>query len=122
MASFERIEARQSAFESEVKALQVTLTGLVTKFELVHLERLAAPGPTTVKFGEIMLRELEHLDAMQFVRPTELQGLNALRDQHGSGLDDFDLKQYVEITVEGREYLALRAQLAAATARRRAES
>jgi hypothetical protein len=36
--------------------------------------------------------------------------------------EPFDLKQYVEITVEGREYLALRAQLAAATARRRAES
>jgi hypothetical protein len=122
VASFERIEARQSALESDVKALQVTLTGLVTKFELVHLERLAAEGPTTVKFGEIMLRELEHLDAMQFVRPTQLQGLNAVRDQHGSGLDDFDLKQYVEITAEGREYLALRAQLAAGTARRRAES
>jgi hypothetical protein len=36
--------------------------------------------------------------------------------------EPFDLKQYVEITVEGREYLALRAQLAAATAQRRAES
>jgi hypothetical protein len=49
-ASFERIEARQSALESEVRALQVTLTGLVTKFELVHLERLASKGPATVRF------------------------------------------------------------------------
>jgi hypothetical protein len=39
--------------------------------------------------------------------------MDALRDDHGSGLDDFDMKQYIEITEEGREYLALRTELAA---------
>lgn len=118
-ASFERIEARQSALESDVRALQVTLTGLVTKFELVHLEKLAAEGPATVKFSEIMVGELEHLDGMQFVRPTHLHGFNTIREEHGLGLDDFDLGEYVEITSEGREYLALRAALAASAARKR---
>jgi hypothetical protein len=121
VASFERIEARQDVLEGEIRALQVTLTGLVTKFEVIHLEKLAGEAPAVVRFSEIMLRELEHLDAMEFVRPTDLRGLNAIRD-HSNWLDDFDLKRYIEITREGREYLALRARLAARTARRRAAS
>jgi hypothetical protein len=115
-ASFERIEARQESLESEVKALQVALTGLVTKFEMVHLAKLAGEGAASVRFGEIMLSELTHLDAMQFVRPVDPRGLNALRQDHGSGLTDFNLKSYVEITREGLEYSALRAELNARTA------
>jgi hypothetical protein len=53
---------------------------------------------------------------MEFIRPTDPRGLNALRDDHGGGLDDFDLKLYLEITQEGREYLLLGAQLATRTA------
>ena len=67
-----------------------------------------------------MQSELTHLDAMEYIRPTNPRGLNALRDDHGGGLDDFDLKTYVEITQEGREYLLLRAQLAARAAGERA--
>ena len=115
-ASFERIEARQESLESEVRALQVALTGLVTKFEMMHLAKLAGDGPASVRFGEIMLHELTHLDAMQFVRPLDPRGLNALRQDHGSGLSDFNLKDYIEITREGLEYLALRAQLQARAA------
>lgn len=115
-AQFQRIEARQNHLEAEVRALQVALSGLVTKFEVIHLEKLSADGTAKVRFGEIMLAELTHLDAMQFIRPVDLRGLNAMRQDHGSGLDEFDLKSYVEITKEGLEYLALRAQLAARTA------
>jgi hypothetical protein len=115
-ASFERIEARQESLESEVKALQIALTGLVTKFEMLHLTKLAGDGTVSVRFGEIMLNELTHLDAMQFVRPRDPRGLNALRQDHGSGLSDFNLKDYVEITPEALEYLALRAQLSARAA------
>lgn len=115
-AQFDRIETRQSALESEVRALQVALTGLVTKFEVVHLEKLAGDGAATVRFGEIMIGELTHLDAMQFVRPTGPRGLNAIREDQGSGVNDFDLKEYVEITQEGLEYLALQAQLTARSA------
>lgn len=118
-AHFRKIEAGLSELEAEVRALQVSLTGLVTKFELAHLQNLAAEGPAVVRFGEIMQNELTHLDAMEYIRPTNPRGLNALRDDHGGGLDNFDLKTYVEIT-EGREYLLLRAQLAARAAGARA--
>jgi hypothetical protein len=119
-AHFRKIEAGLNELEAEVRALQVSLTGLVTKFELIHLQKLAADGPAIVRFGNIMQGELTHLDAMEFMRPTDPRGLNALRDDHGSGLDDFDLKAYLEITQQGREYLLLRAQLATRTAMRQA--
>ena len=116
-AAFEVIDARQSAIEADVHALQVAVAGLVSKFEAVHLEKLAAQGPAVVRFGRIMLDELNRLDAIGYIQPVDVRGLNAIEADHGSGLDDFDLKTYVEITKEGREYLALRAQLAARAAR-----
>ena len=112
-AKFERLEGRQDALESEVRALSVAVGGLVTKYEFVHLEKLTKEGPAVVRYGDIMLAELTHLDAMTFLRPRDVRGLNALREDHGSGLDEFDLKSYIEVTQEGREYLALRARLAA---------
>jgi hypothetical protein len=98
--------------QAQIRALQVSLTGLVTKFELIHLQKLDAGEPATVRYGDIMRDELNRLDAMEFIRPTNPRGLNALGEDHGGGLDDFDLKDYLEITQQGREYLALRAQLA----------
>jgi len=110
-ARFNRIQKRQDALEADVRALQVALSGLVTKFELVHLEKLAAHVPATVEFGDIVVRELTHLDAMGFVRPIDKRGINAIGEDHGSGLDDFDLKAYLEITTAGREYLDLRSKI-----------
>jgi hypothetical protein len=112
-AEFQRIDARQEGIEAEVRALQVAVSGIVDKFELVHLEKLSADRPATVRFGEIMQSQLTHLDAINFVRPTRPRGLNAIRDDHGSGVDDFDLKDYLAITPEGRDYLALRGRLTA---------
>ena len=110
-AHFDRIEKRQNELEEDVRALQVALTGLVTKFELMHLEKLAADEPANVHFGKIFVDELTHLDAMGFVRPLLKRGINAIGEDHGSGLDEFDLKGYLEITPEGREYLHLRSKL-----------
>jgi len=115
-AQFDRIERRQDSLESDIRALQVALTGLINKYELLHLQKLSGQGPVVVRFGEIMLRELEHLDSMQFLVPRDRRGLNAIRDDHGSATDDFDLKQYVDLTTEGREYLSLRMQLLARSA------
>lgn len=116
-AHFAKIEAGLSDLEDEVRALQVSLTGLVTKFELIQLRKLAAEGPAVVHFSNIMLQgELTRLDAMEFIRPSGPRGLNAIRDDHGNDSVDFNLKDYVEITQQGREYLALREQLVAQTA------
>jgi hypothetical protein len=119
-AHFQRIEADLSELEAEVRALQVSLTGLVTKFELAHLRGLAGEGPAIVHFDINMQSELTRLDAMEFIRPIRLGGLNVIRNDHGSSLDEFNLKDYVEVTQQGREYLALREQLVARRARARA--
>lgn len=115
-AHFDRIEKRQHELETEIEALQVAVTGLVTKHELALLEKLAGEGRGVVRFSQIMVQQLDHLDAMQYVVPLDLRGLNAIGDDHGSGLDDFDLKDYVSVTQEGRQYLSLRARLAAKAA------
>jgi hypothetical protein len=104
-----RIEKKQNELEADVRALQVALVGLVNKNEQGHLERLAADGPYIVRFGEIFVGELTRLDAMDYVQPVDKErGINAIRQDHGSGQDDFDLKRYVAITSKGREYLDLR--------------
>ena len=118
-AKVERMAVRQSELESEIRALQIAVGGIVSKYEILHLEGLAGDGPAVVRFGEIFVDELTHLDGMGFVVPRDVRGLNAIRDDHGSGEDDFDLKTYVDITMEGREYLALRAHLATRTANER---
>ncbi len=112
-AKFDRIEKRQGELETEIQALKVAVAGLVTKYELVHLEKLAADGSAIVTYSNHMVKELEHLDAMTYIVPLDLRGLNAMEQDHGSGVDKFDLKDYVQITMEGRQYLSLRAGLAA---------
>ncbi|MFD0469664.1 hypothetical protein ACFQ0B_16135 [Nonomuraea thailandensis] len=74
-ARLDRTEAKQRALESELRALQVALSGLVTKYEWDHLRRLAGEGPVPARFrqdGKLQL-ELERLDAMGFVEPVDSQ-------------------------------------------------
>lgn len=65
-ARLARAEARQSALESEVEALRVALTGVVTKYEWGHLSKLAGQEPAWVRFrrDHKLQLELERLDAM----------------------------------------------------------
>lgn len=106
-----RVEDRQSALESDVKVLQVALSGIVTKYELSHLRGLAASGMFDVQYSNHMVRELERLDAMQYVEPVRSDGLNAIRTDHQGPDDRFNLKDYAKITGRGREYLKLLASV-----------
>jgi hypothetical protein len=120
-AHLDQIEKRQSSIESEIIALQLAVSGLVTKYEKIHLDGLANPEPYMVSFSKIMVeRELDHLDAMHYLVPLKPSGLNAivLEHQH-DGYSRFDLKEYVQLTSEGRQYLSMRADLDARTANAR---
>lgn len=105
-----KIESRQETIESRVWALQLIVKGLITKFEYDKLVGLAASDPFMVRFHNDMYRELKHLDAIGYVQPKQGEGLVSIRDRDGSS-DEFDLKQYVQITPEGLEYLKLRDEL-----------
>jgi hypothetical protein len=115
-ARLESLGDRQRRVEDNVAALRVAVAGLVTKFEDAHLNGLAARTPVVVKFNNHMVGELTRLDAIDFVRPTDPRGLNAIREDHGDDQDDFDLKRYVEITEKGLHYLAIRATLSETSA------
>ncbi|WP_336210892.1 hypothetical protein [Nonomuraea sp. LPB2021202275-12-8] len=109
-ARLARYEAKQRHLESDLRALQVALTGVVTKYEWDHLRNLARGGPVPARFrhDRKLQLELERLDAMGFVEPVDPRGLNAIPEDHGAHDGEFDLAHYVRVTAEGREYLALR--------------
>jgi hypothetical protein len=104
-----RLEGRQDATESRVRTMQIVLKGLVTQFEFEKLRALAASDPFLVQFHNSMIQELNRLDAIRYVRPKAGFGIESIRERDGTDRR-FDLKQYVEITNEGLEYLRLREQ------------
>ena len=87
---------------------QITLKGIVTKYELEKLRELDSEGPFMVHYHPRMYDELHHLDAIQFVTPKEGHGLQDIKKKYTKRKDiKFDLKEYVRITKEGKDYLTL---------------
>jgi hypothetical protein len=108
------VEERQERAEDTLMAIQIALTGLLTKYEYGHLRELDTSRAYLCRFGNIFFDEIRRLDSIGFVRPTpsyQDRGFNAIREQHGHEGGDFDLKQYVEITDQGKSYLVIRAKL-----------
>jgi hypothetical protein len=109
------IEIEFQELQSDVRSIQVALTGIVTKHEIKHLRRLAEKSPYQVQYGEPLWRELEELDAKGFIKPTDDIGrgrLNTIKARFGhESLDPnrpvFDLNDYVKITQSGEEYVQL---------------
>lgn len=105
-----RLQDRQDTTESQLWTIQIIVKGLVTDFEYTKLRGLAAGGTFEVQFHNSMVAELNRLDAIRYVRPKSGYGIESLRERDGTDRK-FDLKQYVEITDDGLEYLHLRDQL-----------
>jgi hypothetical protein len=103
-----RMEERQDSLDSRLQAIQLTLTGLVTKNEYPKLTGLAQKEAFLVNYHPDMYEELKHLDAMGFLQPLAGHGLIDIRNQYEhKEQEEFDLKEFVEITEQGREYLKL---------------
>jgi hypothetical protein len=96
--------------ESRVRALQMLIKGSVTDFEYEKLKGLSAEGQFRVRFHGDMYHELRRLDALRYIQPKPGYGIESIKERDGSG-DEFDLKQYIYITIEGREYLKIRDEL-----------
>ncbi len=112
-----RIEDKQKAQAVDLAAVRIALSGLVTKYEYAHLAGLNATGAYGVRFGNIFFEEIKRLDAIGFVKVTERngRGFNAIREDHESNQEIFDLKDYMQITDEGRVYLQARTRVSALT-------
>ena len=105
-----QLQNRQETTESRVRTIQILIKSLVTEFEYEKLHGLAPNGPFVVRFHNSMIAELNRLDAIRYIRPKPGYGIESVRERDGTD-KKFDLKQYVEITEDGLEYLNLRAEL-----------
>jgi hypothetical protein len=108
-----RLEDQQDKL-SQIQLLtsQIALKGIVTKFELEKLRGLSGDGAFRVRYHPRMYDELRRLDALQFIAPVEGHGLVDIRNDYARREDlEFDLKQYVRATDDGRTYLLLLEQL-----------
>jgi len=110
-ATIRRIERRQEVLAEELRALQIALSGILTTHELRHLATIGGDGPAVVSYGSMgwkMVDELHRLDALGFIEPAPGHGIIDIKDSYENRTtEEFDLKRFVRITPEGREYLAL---------------
>jgi hypothetical protein len=107
----DKIEDRQDVHEGMLTAIQITLKGLVTKYEYVHMLGLNQASPYLCRYGDIFFEEVKRLDATGFIAPSPAylqRGFNAVKDENQTNPGEFDLKKYVVLTREGEEYLKIR--------------
>lgn len=92
--------------EQQSATLQFLVRYLIDGNELKHLIKLNSQEEFNFKFDDDLARELKHLRAMGFINNFVGKGIEKVQ-QEGEG----DLKNYFQITEEGKSYLALRKTL-----------
>lgn len=111
-----RVEKRQDLQEEEIKAIQIALKGVLTKHEIGLLQGLNAPTQHMIRYEPDLYRYLHRLDGLSFIQPNPGYGLITIEQQHRDDerlpippdqRPQFDLKEYVHITSEGRHYLGI---------------
>jgi hypothetical protein len=112
IAKLIQVETRQAFQQSEIKAIQIALDGILTKHELGPLMGLNGPGEVLMRFEPDLYRYFHRLDGLDFIQPNKGFGLYDIVQEHR---DDekvpydqrppFDLKKYVYITDKGKKYL-----------------
>jgi len=110
LRKIDKIESRQESIESSVTTLQMVIRGLVTEYEYEKLRGLEGDKPFMVRFHARMLDELHRLRAIRYVEDNPGYKISSIKERDGRP-EEFDLKQYVRISPEGRAYLRLRDQL-----------
>jgi hypothetical protein len=99
------IQAKLRKQQEEIDVLKFLVSGYVTDFELVHLQKLASPQPFPYNRGDTFIEELKRLWQLGLVGKIQ-------SDWYFRGLPDSgNLKHYLTITDRGRTYLTLRAHV-----------
>jgi DNA-binding PadR family transcriptional regulator len=77
---------------------------LLSDYELQHLKKLASNTAFPYSKRRVFQQELRHLRALGFIE--------ALPDKHISSMSEKgDLRDYVKITEQGKDYLQLKEEL-----------
>jgi hypothetical protein len=111
----EKLKNEVQKQESELQAIRVALRGIVTKWEIDCLRFLIRPDKWDCRWDQDTFDRLKRLDDMGFVLPTMREGNRSFERfrqwyQTDSPVDErpwFDMKDYWEITEEGRNYVRL---------------
>lgn len=117
-AKFKKLEAKQeeqkdqlSKQQAEIRSLQVSLQGIVTRFELDKLIGLSKEEPFMCYYSEDLYEELKRLRALGLVQNYEGVGLATIQREYKDKPQKLDLKRFFYITGEGQEYLKLRRKM-----------
>jgi len=109
------VKDRQALQEAEIGAIQIALKGVLTMHEIDHLQGLNKSGNYLIRYEPDLYRYLHRLDGLKFIQPKPEQehGLFTIEERHRE--DDklpfdnrpaFDLKKFVYITDDGKQYLS----------------
>ena len=117
-AKFKQLEEKQkeqkeqlSKQQSEIRSLQVSLQGIVTRFELDKLIGLNKEESFLCYYSEDLYEELKRLRAMGLVQNYEGVGLETIKRKYKDKPQQLDLKRFFYITEQGQEYLKLRSEM-----------
>jgi hypothetical protein len=103
-----KLQEKQEELRRDVDTLAFLVSGFVTDWELEHLRKLAASEPFPYQWGgsrdDRFLNELIRLRDLGLIK----RNLRSMWDLPREG----NLKDFIEITSRGREYLRIRDQLA----------
>jgi hypothetical protein len=102
-AQVRALKRTQEEQREEIDALKFLVRNFVTEFELIHLTKLASSERFPFTWSGPFETELRRLLSMGLIRRRPGRGI---REMFGRGED---VRDYLEITEEGRRYLDLRA-------------
>jgi predicted nucleotide-binding protein len=104
----DRHERELSRQRAEIRALQVVLASIVTRYELDKLMGLSRERPFLVRYSPDMMTELRRLRAMELIDNHREKGIRAIEQRYRNSNEEFDLREYFYVTEHGMEYLELR--------------
>ena len=111
MNKIDQVEDTQAHQAFEIKAIELALKGILTKYEKGHLEGLKRPE-YKIQYEPDLYRYLHRLDGLNFIQPKPGYGLMTIEHRHGDEAKlpveqrpFFDLKEFVYITEDGEKYL-----------------
>jgi hypothetical protein len=107
--SFRSLERKQTEQRAELdKIIQFLLENFVSKYEIIHLEKLASGDPFPFQWGETFEAELRRLIGLGLIERLPGKDLHRMKREGG------DAHNYLRITERGTNYLKYRQGLAEA--------
>ncbi|MFF7352171.1 hypothetical protein ACFZA1_05905 [Streptomyces filipinensis] len=111
-ATLGQIKEDQDHMKENVEALRVAITGLLTKYERIHLKNLKVMPSYQVSYKESMYRELDNLLKIEYLEEVQPGALKQMKDDHEHSVQEYSLNQYLTVTTLGSQYLAVHAKYA----------